>query len=142
MLTQNLFLPFFAILLFTAGLQAQSGMVKKTVKAAPPVTLKTETFSVLGNCGMCERTIEKAALGAGAVKAEWDMETDQLAVVFDPTQTSTDAIQKAVAQSGYDNAGYKAPDASYNNLHGCCKYDRSGAPGTAKACDTPDSQKN
>jgi|GEM_PF-303393 len=129
--------------LCTFGLQAQSGMVKKTTKAATTVPVeKTETFLVLGNCGMCQRIIEKAALGAGAVKANWDVDTDQLTVVFDPAKTSADAIQKAVAQAGYDNVGYKAPDAVYNDLHGCCKYDRTGAPGTAKSCEESDVPKN
>ena len=98
--------------LCTFGLQAHSGMVKKITKAATTQTEKTETFLVLGNCGMCQRIIEKAALGAGAVKASWDVDTDQLTVVFDPAKTSADAIQKAVALSGYDNIGYKAPDAA------------------------------
>lgn len=128
--------------LFTFGLQAQSGMVRKTAKTAAVQSEKTETFLVLGNCGMCQRIIEKAALGAGAAKANWDVDTDQLTVVFDPAKTSADTIQKAVAQSGYDNAGYKAPDAVYNDLHGCCKYDRSGAPSTAKSCEDPEVPKN
>jgi len=131
----------FAVL-FTFGLQAQTGMVKKAAKSAAVQSEKTEAFLVLGNCGMCQRIIEKAALGAGAVKANWDVDTDQLTVVFDPVKTSADAIQKAVAQSGYDNVGYKAPDAVYNDLHGCCKYDRSGAPSTAKLCEDPEVPKN
>lgn len=128
--------------LFTFGLQAQSGMVRKTAKTAAVQSEKTETFLVLGNCGMCQRIIEKAAQGAGATKANWDVDTDQLTVVFDPAKTSADAIQKAVAQSGYDNVAYKAPDAVYNDLHGCCKYDRSGAPSTAKSCEDPEAPKN
>jgi len=127
---------------FTFALQAQSGMVKKAAKATTAQTEKTETFLVLGNCGMCQRIIEKAALGAGAAKANWNEDTDQLTVTYDPAKTSADAVQKAVALSGYDNAGYKAPDAVYNNLHGCCQYDRTGAPGTAKSCEDPEVPKN
>ena len=33
---------------------------------------KTETFKVSGNCGMCEKKIEKAAKSAGATYAEWN----------------------------------------------------------------------
>lgn len=118
--------------LAASSLRAQSGMLKK--KTAAAITEKTETFTVLGNCGMCESIIEKSAAKAGAVKADWDMNTDQLTVSYDPALTSVDAIQKAIALAGYDNAGYKAPDDVYEKLHGCCHYDRSGAPGTAKSC--------
>ncbi|MCC6460233.1 MAG: heavy-metal-associated domain-containing protein [Saprospiraceae bacterium] len=115
-------------------------MVRK--KTATTSTEQTEKFKVLGNCGMCERTIESAATGAGARSAEWDADAHTLTVTFVAGQTSADQIQKAVAQSGYDNAGYKAPDTVYNALHACCHYDRSGAPSTAKACpaDTPQKQ--
>lgn len=89
---------------------------------------------VLGNCGMCKNTIEKAALGAGAATAAWDGKTDQLEVSFDAKKSSTDAIQKAVAKAGYDNAGYKAPDKAYRKLHACCQYDRTGAAGGTKTC--------
>lgn len=125
-----------AVLALYTPLQAQSGMVKKT--AATVSSGKTETFTVLGNCGMCKSTIEKAAARAGATKAVWNADTDQLSVTFDSTQTSVDAIQKAVAMSGYDNVGYKAPDDAYEKLHACCHYDRSGAPSTAKSCTEPE----
>lgn len=124
---------FFSVLFVSAGAQT-SGMVKKKAVAATPV-LKTETFQVLGNCGMCEKTIENAAATAGATSADWDADKNLLTVAFDSAQTTVDAIQKAVARSGYDNAGYKAPDEAYDKLHACCHYDRSGAPGTAKSCE-------
>ncbi len=105
-------------------------------KKAATVSEKLETaeFAVLGNCGMCEKIIEKAALGAGAATAEWDVKADILKVSFNAKKTSTDAIQKAIAQAGYDNAGYKADDEAYNKLHGCCKYDRTGTAGGTKSC--------
>lgn len=133
----------FALLLLSlpalTTLSAQ-GMVKK--KTAAAANEKTETFLVLGNCGMCENIIEKAATKAGAAKADWNMDNDQMTVTFDPAVTSIDAIQKAIALTGYDNAGYKAPDEVYEKLHGCCHYDRSGAPGTAKSCSEEQEPKN
>lgn len=122
-----------ALLLVANFATAQSsGMVKKTAKTVS--TEQTATFKVLGNCGMCQKTIQKAATSAGAKKADWNMETDMITVVFDNSTTSVDAIQKAIAKSGYDNEGYKADDAAYNNLHSCCKYDRTGAAGGTKSC--------
>lgn len=120
-------------LFFTAGAQT-SGMTKK-VAVAVTSPMVTETFQVLGNCGMCKKTIEKAAASAGTTSADWDADKDLLTVTFDPAKTSVDAIQKAVALSGYDNIGYKAPDDAYGKLHACCHYDRSDAPASAKSCD-------
>lgn len=133
----------FAIMLLSlpiTAIHAQNGMVKK--QAVTATTEKTETFTVLGNCGMCKSTIEKAAVKAGASKAGWDADSDQLTVTFDPANTSVDVIQKAVALSGYDNVGYKAPDEVYEKLHPCCHYDRSGAPGTAKSCSEEQTPEN
>lgn len=56
---------------------------------------------------MCKRAIEKAATQTGATSANWDEEKDMLTMSFDPATTSVDAIQKAVAMSGYDNAGFR-----------------------------------
>ncbi len=85
----------------------------------------TETFKVLGNCGMCQKTIQNAALEAGAKTAVWDVETHKLTVTFKENKSSVNEIQKAVARSGYDTAKYKASEKVYNNLHSCCHYDRS-----------------
>jgi len=97
---------------------------------------KTETFKVLGNCGMCKSKIEKAATEAGAKKATWDVESKVLTVTYKSSSTNTAKIQEKIAQSGYDNAGAKASDESYNKLHGCCKYDRTAAitASTKAAC--------
>ena len=88
-------------------------------------TKTTETFKVYGNCGMCKKTIEAAALDAKGVKsATWDMDKDMITVVFDPSKTDVDKIKTAIADSGYDTDTHRAPDKAYDNLHGCCKYDR------------------
>ncbi len=116
----------------TTEAKSRGMMVKKTEAVANK--LETARFLVLGNCGMCKKTIEKAALGANATTADWDVKTDTLEVSFNAKKTSVDAIQKAVAKAGYDNAGYKADDKAYNNLHGCCQYDRTGAAGGTKSC--------
>jgi hypothetical protein len=112
------------VLVAACGVAAQkpAGMVKKTATAT---ALQSSTFSVLGNCGMCEKKIEGAALKAGAATAVWAMEQEQLTVTFNSNTTSVDAIQRAIAAVGYDNAGHKAPDAVYEQLHECCHYERN-----------------
>ncbi len=46
-------------------------------------------------------------------------------VTFDGEKTNLDAIHQAIADVGYDTKKVKAKDEVYDNLHGCCKYDRT-----------------
>jgi periplasmic mercuric ion binding protein len=88
---------------------------------------KTEKFEVKGNCGMCEKRIEKAALSVdGVSKADWNKETKQVEVVFNDEKTSAEKVSKAIASAGHDTKMHKAKDEVYNKLHSCCKYDRTG----------------
>lgn len=87
--------------------------------------VKSESFKVSGNCGMCKSKIEKAAKEAGAKDASWDAETKELTVKYNSSSTNAAKIQEKIAEVGYDNAGFKATVDSYNKLHGCCKYDRT-----------------
>ncbi len=43
---------------------------------------------------------------------------------YNSKNTSKDEILKRIALAGYDSDSFLAPDAVYDNLHGCCKYDR------------------
>ncbi|MCY1636492.1 heavy-metal-associated domain-containing protein [Marinifilum sp. D737] len=86
---------------------------------------KKASFKVSGNCGMCEKTIEKAAKSVDGVSmADWDKKTKVIKVSFDTEKTSLDAIHKAIAKVGYDTEKVKAKDEVYNKLHSCCKYER------------------
>lgn len=84
---------------------------------------KTDKIKVSGNCGMCAKKIEAAAKDAGATDAKWDKNKKVLTVKYDEATTSNDAIQKKVADVGYDTEKYTADMETYNNLHECCKYD-------------------
>ena len=102
---------------------AQPGMVKKT--AATNTKLENAQFEVWGNCGMCKKTIEKAVSKVKGVKeANWDVDTHQFTVSFNPAKTSLDKIHAAIAAAGYDTEKVRGNDKAYNNLHGCCQYDR------------------
>ena len=98
-------------------------MVKKV--AVVNDQLQTVQFQVWGNCGMCKTTIEKAAKSvAGVESTTWNMDTDQLTVVFNPAKAAVDKVHQAIAAAGYDTDAVKGNDAAYNNLHGCCQYER------------------
>lgn len=87
---------------------------------------KKEKIKVKGNCGMCEKRIEKAALDVQGVSvADWNKDTKELSVTFNNSKTTVDNIHKAVAAAGHDTDKVKATDEAYNKLHSCCKYDRS-----------------
>jgi hypothetical protein len=86
---------------------------------------KTESFKVSGNCGMCKSRIEKAAKNAGATEAKWDADTKELTVTYESSLTNAAKIQQKIAEVGHDNNGYTATDEVYNNLPGCCHYERS-----------------
>ena len=86
---------------------------------------ETAKFKVYGNCGMCKRTIEgalKDVKGVGA--AEWDMETGQMTVTFNPHKISLNDIKQKIADVGYDSDTHRAKDEVYNSLPGCCQYER------------------
>lgn len=83
----------------------------------------TETVKINGNCNMCKTTIESAA-NTKTAKVSWDADTKTATVTYNAKKTNLDEILKRVADAGYDNEKFKAPDAIYHKLHGCCQYDR------------------
>jgi copper chaperone CopZ len=85
---------------------------------------KTVSVTVFGDCGMCEKTIEKAAAAKGDAKADWDMDTKIAQITFDSTTTNLDAVLQRIAAAGYDSEHFTAPDTSYTNLPTCCQYER------------------
>jgi copper chaperone CopZ len=84
-----------------------------------------ETFTVYGNCGMCKKTIEASLEDvSGIYWSDWEIESKQITVKFNPDSISLDDIQQRIADVGYDSDNYRAKDEVYNSLHGCCKYER------------------
>lgn len=92
---------------------------------------KTVSFKVYGNCEMCKKRIEKAADIKGVSTATWDVDSKMMAVVFNPDKTSQEEIQKGIAQAGHDTQDFAAPDSSYDQLPGCCQYDRKNVSDAA-----------
>ena len=98
-------------------------MVKKTAVAGG--TQQSAQFQVWGNCGMCKKTIEKAAMAvAGVESANWDVDTHQFNLVYDASKTDVQKVHKAIAAAGYDTDAVRGSDKAYKKLHGCCQYDR------------------
>lgn len=84
----------------------------------------TNTIKVSGNCGMCKKHIEKAALEAGATTANWDKVSKIITFSFDPAKSSNEKIETSIAAAGYDTEHKQASEAAYKKLDECCQYDR------------------
>ena len=85
---------------------------------------KTETVTIYGNCGMCETKIENAGNIKKVAKVDWDQDSKMATLTYDTTKTNADEILKRIALAGYDSDKFLAPNDVYDNLHGCCQYDR------------------
>ncbi|TKG94199.1 efflux RND transporter periplasmic adaptor subunit [Puteibacter caeruleilacunae] len=82
------------------------------------------SFKVGGNCGMCKSRIEKAVMTVeGVISTKWDADSKMLHLRY-REGTSIDKVHEVIAAQGHDTDKVKASDEVYNNLHGCCKYDR------------------
>jgi copper chaperone CopZ len=82
-------------------------------------------IEVNGNCDMCKKRIEKAALSVKGVKsAVWHADHQDLHLILDENKCTIDQVHEAVAKVGHDTEKVKASNEAYNDLHGCCKFDR------------------
>ena len=85
---------------------------------------KTVTIKVWGNCESCKARIETAAKIDGVIKADWDVNSKLLTLVYKPSKVSSEDVEKKIAAAGHDTEKYTADDKAYNSLPSCCKYDR------------------
>lgn len=84
-----------------------------------------DSLQVSGNCTMCKSRIEEAAKAVkGVFMANWDVHTKLIHLDFDSERTSKAAISKAIARIGHDTELDRAPDDVYNDLPGCCLFER------------------
>jgi mercuric ion binding protein len=109
---------FFGIMLFVIAFSVQA-QEKKNKNAKYDI-------EVNGNCEMCKKRIEKAAFSVSGVKsAEWHIDDKMLHLIINEEKTSLNNVKKAIAKVGHDTDEVKATKEDYDNLHGCCKYDRT-----------------
>lgn len=87
--------------------------------------MEEERFTVSGNCALCKKRIESAAMRVAGVKhAMWNKDTKELMVHFDGSKTNKQEIEKAIAAAGHDTPDFKAPHGDYKDLPECCQYTR------------------
>ena len=105
------------VLVALAGFVAQAQ--EKKNKNAKHVT------EVNGNCGLCQKRIQKAALSVEGVKsATWDIPSHQLSLIRNEEKCSLLDVKKAIAKVGHDTDEVKATKEDYDKLHSCCLYER------------------
>jgi len=123
------------VLLFVLGItfskantvKSSTDLSKVLIETSGKKDIRTDTIHVDGNCNMCKKRIENAALIRGVKKATWNKYSDKLVVIYDANKVSTKEIEKAVAEVGHDTPNYKADDKVYSKLPPCCLYREAGA---------------
>jgi copper chaperone CopZ len=80
------------------------------------------SFKVYGECIQCKQRIEKALKVKGIESANWDVATEMLAVVYDPSIITLEKIKSKILAVGHDLEFKKADDKIYNALPECCRY--------------------
>lgn len=83
------------------------------------------SFKVAGNCGMCKKRIEASVKGPAVSMANWNVKTKIMVVKFDSARINPDLLQQKVAAVGHDTDKFTADKAVYDELPGCCLYDRT-----------------
>lgn len=107
----KIILPLIAFLAIASSLKAQKN--KQVV---------TDTLIVSGICGMCEERIENAALIKGVKKVDWEVDTQELIVIYREDKVTIDQIAMALADAGHDSELITCTDEQYDEVHNCCKY--------------------
>jgi hypothetical protein len=84
--------------------------------------IKTDSFKVDGNCGMCKKRIEDAAYIKGVKRADWNKDTHELTIIYRTSKTSSESIAKSIAKAGHSSEKMQASEEDYNKLPKCCHY--------------------
>lgn len=82
------------------------------------------SFKAAGNCGMCKKRIEGSVKAPGVSFARWDVKSKIMSVKFDVAKITATQLQERVAAAGHDTGLFTAEQAVYDQLPGCCLYDR------------------
>jgi mercuric ion binding protein len=124
MKTKTILIAFASVLIIASCGSKSETASDTTAKTETANGITTSTFKVWGNCEMCKETIESSLKVDGISKADCNVDSKIITISYDETKISLDQIQKNIASVGYDNEKYKGDDKAYENLPGCCQYDR------------------
>lgn len=80
------------------------------------------SFKVFGACEQCKDRIETALKIKGVKSADWNVDTKQLALEYNPAVISLEKIENKIVMIGHDLANKKAKNVIYKALPSCCHY--------------------
>lgn len=103
---------------------AISILLSYTISNAQIKNAITEEVKIYGNCGMCEKTIEETGNNKKIAQVDWNKDTKMATLTYDAKKTNKEEILKRIALVGYDSDAFLAPTDVYENLPGCCQYER------------------
>ena len=104
----------FVLLFFISSFLYSQDINDKSVKTS---------FKVSGVCEMCKVRIEKGTVKIKGVKyASWDVNTNNLSIIYNSKKINIDSIHKKITVFGHDTDKYKAKEEVYQSLPECCYY--------------------
>lgn len=110
--------------LFFVGCKEEKKESSTTSFDSPDTAMIHASFGVRGNCGMCKKTIEKAAQSVeGVTSVNWDVALKKIEVSYDDSKTDVMQIHHAIANAGYDTDKVNGSVDAYQSLPSCCQYD-------------------
>ncbi len=83
---------------------------------------KSISFKVFGACEQCKDRIETTLKIKGVKNANWNVDTKQLALEYNPAVISLEKIENKIVAVGHDLVNKKAKNVIYKALPSCCHY--------------------
>ena len=81
------------------------------------------SFEVSGVCDMCKSRIDEGVIKIKGVKySNWNINSNNISIIYNSRKTKLDSIKKNIAALGHDTDKYKAKDEVYQSLPECCYY--------------------
>jgi len=111
----------------SAAVAKQGEGPKLEVKGAETIIIQTNAYSIKSNA-IFEENIPHAK---GVKAIQFDENTSQIAVAYDPKKTTPDAIRAEIAKLGFDADKVKANEQARSKLPAECKIMPKGC---SKSC--------
>jgi copper chaperone CopZ len=110
-------IKYFFIFLFVTGFSIR--LIAQDKSEFPFTSI---SFKVFGACEQCKDRIETTLKIKGVKTANWNVDTKQLALEYNPAIISLEKIENKIVAVGHDLVNKKAKNVIYKALPSCCHY--------------------